>query len=102
MGAWIGRLPHTAAGWLEHPDDVLREATVNLVRSKLPRYTCPHCRNAKQSLIEDNGIPMNDPDYTLLCMALVKPEDEAIQNEPRQKPNADDLVKCGMTWCPNQ
>lgn len=36
------------------------------------RQRCPHCGNTNPGLIEDNGLPARDDDYTLLCVARVE------------------------------
>lgn len=63
------------------------------------RYKCPHCGNLDRSTIQDNGIEFTDPAFTLLCMALVRPIDSAIDS---QRPDRNGLVECGMQWEPNQ
>ena len=62
---------------------------------------CPHCGNTNPELIETNGCEPNDPDFTLLCIARMKPGEEALADfEPRSQPGDDGLVACGMQWEP--
>jgi len=63
------------------------------------KTTCPHCGNTDRRTIESNGLRPSDPDYTLLCVALVPARDASI------KPDADQIdasgrSKCGMQWEP--
>jgi hypothetical protein len=64
---------------------------------------CPHCGNADQATIEDNGVARSRHDYTLLCVARVDPSArhwDHVEPEPDQI-DADGKVACGMQWCPN-
>lgn len=66
-------------------------------------YRCPNCDNTRPSLIEDNGLRVNDPDLTLLCMARVRPGEESCPDRDIPAEVGDDgLVTCAMQWCPNQ
>jgi len=69
-------------------------------RSKRP--VCPHCGNRDEDKIESNGTSEKSVDFTLLCVARVKPTTEALADfEPRSEPGSDGMVACGMQWCPN-
>lgn len=64
---------------------------------------CPNCGNADRKTIEDNGVSPRHPDYTLLCVARVKPSERSWTHA---EPEPDDydaagLVKCGEQWCPS-
>jgi hypothetical protein len=67
------------------------------------RAKCPHCGNTDQATIESNGVSSEDVDYTLLCVARVKPADRSwghVEPAPDQT-NEDGLVECGYQWSPN-
>jgi hypothetical protein len=64
--------------------------------------TCPHCGNHDPKLIEDNGCKRRDPRLTMLCIARVKPEDSAFDDDPGPGGvDVNGLVACGMQWEPN-
>lgn len=68
------------------------------------RMKCPHCGNASPSTIDSNGCRPSDPNYTLLCVAQVKPEDAAILPygfDPDTDTDPHGLVPCGQQWCPD-
>jgi|GEM_PF-2262758 len=68
------------------------------------RRACPHCGNRDEALIEDNGTDPRDDDYTLLCVARVRPGEDAFDGEanPPLEVGPDGTVACGMQWSPNE
>lgn len=65
------------------------------------RAKCPHCGNADPEQIETNGCEPSDSDFTLLCIARVKPGEDALADfEPHAEVGPDGMVACGMQWCP--
>ena len=64
-------------------------------------YTCPHCGNRDRELMEENGAKPSDPDFTLLCVARMKPGEDSFDGETVET-GPDGLTICGMQWCPNE
>jgi hypothetical protein len=58
---------------------------------------CPNCGNRRRALMQDNGECPTRPDYTLLCVAPVAPEDSSFDHLPMDRRPAE----CGMQWEPN-
>ncbi len=66
----------------------------------MSKSTCPNCGNTNSDTIEDNGLKPTSSEYTLLCIARVKPADWAFKHtmpDPDQL-DADGNVACGMQW----
>jgi len=76
---------------------------VSAAQRKL-RVTCPHCGNRNPLKLEDNGLPMSDFDFTLLCVARVAPGADCFDGaaSPPLEIGPDGKVPCGMQWCPNE
>jgi hypothetical protein len=72
------------------------------MKKKSTRPVCPHCGNRDPKQMEDNGASESSFDYTLLCVARVKPGSDALADfEPKAVPGPDGTVACAMQWCPN-
>lgn len=72
--------------------------------SKSKRPCCPHCGNKNPDLIESNGCKSSDPDYTLLCVAKMKPSEAALLPygfDAATDTDENGMVSCGQQWCPN-
>jgi len=67
------------------------------------RYACPHCGNTDTRLMQDNGLRANHPDFTLLCVKRVPPDESSFERVliTPEDINADGLTACGMQWEPN-
>jgi hypothetical protein len=68
------------------------------------RDVCPHCGNLDSRFMQDNGCRRADPLFTLLCVARVKPGDDAFGGDadPPLDVDAAGTVACGMQWNPGE
>lgn len=69
-------------------------------------WKCPHCGNRDEGLIQTNLHPGDSrgrrDEETLLCVALMKPEESTFSDDASyvETANAEGLVACGMQWDP--
>lgn len=69
---------------------------------KTKKTACPHCGSSDPKFQESNGERPTSRDYTLLCVARVKPADWSFSHEPTpEEIGPDGKVTCGMQWEPN-
>ena len=65
---------------------------------------CPNCGNRNPLKLESNGLPLSDPELTLLCTARVAPGADAFDgaSNPPLEVGEDGKVACGMQWSPSE